>query len=97
MGYGSLLAVACVANPGEAGASLALSEAREHLLHRHLSATYLPLEGAAGEELVDTASALGADLVVVGACERNGSSARELGPVSAEVVRRAPCDVLVVR
>jgi nucleotide-binding universal stress UspA family protein len=39
------------------------------------------------------ARAVGADLVVVG---RRGALRRVLGSVSADVVRRAPCDVLVV-
>jgi nucleotide-binding universal stress UspA family protein len=97
MGYGSLLAVASVVHGEEHTANLVLSEARERLLERHLTATYLPLLGDPADELVGTAAALDADLVVIGARDRNGRPTLELGPVSSEVVRRAPCDVLVVK
>lgn len=56
--------------------------AREHLLARQVVARYLE----PAETLVDTAAEVGADLLVV---------ARRAQ--SAEVVRGAPCDVLVVR
>ena len=48
------------------------------------------------EQLVETARELDVDLIVVG---RRKSSLQRLvlGSVSAKVVRRAPCDVLVVR
>ena len=62
-----------------------------------MTATYLPLLGDPADELVGTAAALDADLVVIGARDRNGRATLELGPVSSEVVRRAPCDVLVVK
>ena len=97
VGYGSLLAVATVAGNGEPTANVVLSEARDALLHKHVTATYVPLVGDAADELVETAAALGADLLVIGARTRNGHPTASLGPVSAEVVQRAPCDVLVVR
>jgi nucleotide-binding universal stress UspA family protein len=61
-----------------------------------VSATYLQPVGDPAAELVDTARALEADLVVLG---RRSRSLRRLvlGSVSDAVVRRAPCDVLVVR
>jgi nucleotide-binding universal stress UspA family protein len=97
MGYGSLLTVASVADGQERATNVVLSEARERLLQQHLTATYLPLVGDPADELLETAAALDADLVVIGAHARNGAPASQLGLVSAEVVRRAPCDVLVVR
>ena len=39
----------------------------------------------------------GADLIVVGACQDVSITERLLGTVATEVVRRAPCEVLIVR
>ncbi len=97
MGYGSRLAVASVARNGELMPNAVLSEARERLLQRHLTATYLPLHGDPADELVETAFAIEADLVVVGRRNENRVPRTGLGPVSADVMRRTPCDVLVVR
>ena len=95
-GYGSTLTVVSVARDGDRYASGPLEKAREQLLRRHVSATYLQPVGDPAAELVDTALALEADLVVLG---RRSRSLRRLvlGSVSDAVVRRAPCDVLVVR
>jgi nucleotide-binding universal stress UspA family protein len=95
-GYGSTLTVVSVARDGDRYASGPLEKAREQLLRRHVSATYLQPVGDPAAELVDTARALEADLVVLG---RRSRSLRRLvlGSVSDAVVRRAPCDVLVVR
>jgi len=97
MGYGSLLAVATVVPEGSSSANLILSEARERLLQQHVTATYVPLLGEPADELVDAARELGSDLVVVGSRSHNGTGKETLGSVVADVVRCAPCDVLVVR
>jgi nucleotide-binding universal stress UspA family protein len=95
-GYGSTLAVVRVRrgaddDPGK------LDEARDHLLRRQVSASYLEPVGEPAEALVETAAELGSDLVVVGRRTHDGLNG--LGPdsVSRTVVSRAPCDVLVVR
>jgi nucleotide-binding universal stress UspA family protein len=94
VGYGSTLAVVTV-QTGEVGRGAA-SEARARLLNRHVEARYHEPAGEPAEQLVETATELGADLVVVG--RRNRGPLRALlGSVSSRVVRRAPCDVLVVR
>jgi nucleotide-binding universal stress UspA family protein len=94
LGYGSTLSVVAV-QTGEVGRG-AIGEARTLLLGRHVEARYHEPAGEPAEQLVETAASLGADLVVVG--RRNRSPLRALlGSVSARVVRRAPCDVLVVR
>ena len=95
-GYGSTLTVVSVARDGEQYAAGPLEQAREALLRRHVSATYLQPVGDPAAELVDAARELEADLVVLG---RRSRSLRRvvLGSVSDAVVRRAPCDVLVVR
>ena len=97
IGYGSTLTVASVAPFGVDSAESMLREARERLLQLHISATYLRLVGDAADELVDAVQVLGADLIVVGARSQNGHLELGLGPVSGDVVERAPCDVLVVK
>jgi nucleotide-binding universal stress UspA family protein len=97
LGYGSTLAVASVTTGESHSANILLSEARERLLQRHLSATYLPLLGDPAEKLLDAARDVDADLVVVGTRSQNGTPRPALGSVSGDLVRRAPCDVLVVR
>jgi nucleotide-binding universal stress UspA family protein len=94
VGYGSTLAVVTVQTRFVDGATV--SAAREQLLRRHVEARYFEPSGEPAEQLVETAKELGADLIVVG--RRSQSQLRALlGSVSARVVRRAPCDVLVVR
>jgi len=93
VGYGSSLAVVHVRRAGAPiGGTVEL--AREHLLRRHLTARYLEPCGHPAKEIVEAARAVSADLVVVG---RRNAFKRVLSSVSAGVVRRAPCDVLVVR
>lgn len=94
VGYGSTLSVVTVRN-GEIDRDVA-REAREHLHTRHVSAAYHEPEGEAAERIVETAQDVGADLVVVGRRDRRPLRSL-LGSVSSRVVRRAPCDVLVVR
>ena len=97
VGYGSTLAVASIASDGSHRANVVLSEAREHLLERHLSATYVPLLGDPSDAIVEAAHDLEVDVVVIGTRNHNGTPRPALGSVSDDVVRRAPCDVLVVR
>jgi nucleotide-binding universal stress UspA family protein len=95
-GYGSTLTVVSVTRDGDHYAAGPLENARERLLRRHVTATYLQPVGDPAAELVEAARELEADLVVLG---RRSRSLRRLvlGSVSDAVVRRAPCDVLVVR
>jgi nucleotide-binding universal stress UspA family protein len=97
VGYGSILAVASVSPSGAEAAAAVLGNARERLLQRHVTATYIPLLGEPADELVDAALELDADLVIIGGRNQNGVLRLDLGPVSADVVQRAPCDVLVVK
>ena len=93
-GYGSTLAVVTVQN-GELRGSVS-AQAREQLQRRHVQARYHEPSGEAAEQLVEAARELEADLVVVGRRDRKPLRGL-LGSVSWKVVRRAPCDVLVVR
>jgi nucleotide-binding universal stress UspA family protein len=105
VGYGSTLAVVSVAPAREddrlddvAGHSgLLLGEARERLLRRQVTARYLEPVGEPAEMLVEAARELDADLIVVGRRNQSALQRLVLGSVSAKVVRRAPCDVLVVQ
>ena len=96
LGYGSSLTVVAVGRDGERGAHASLEDAHELLLARLVTADYLERVGDPADALVEVASELDADLVVVG--RRGGPEAQRIEPgsVSADVVRRAPCDVLVV-
>jgi nucleotide-binding universal stress UspA family protein len=96
-GYGSTLAVVSVAREGNGGARAVLEQAHERLLGHHVTATYLEKLGAPAEELVAAARELGADLVVVGRGTSGDDDAPVPGSVSADVLREAPCDVLVIR
>ncbi len=93
VGYGSSLAVLHVRRAGSP-AGTTVGRARERLVERQIPARYLEACGHPATEIVAAAQAVGADLVVVG---RRSALLRVLGSVSAAVVRRAPCDVLVVR
>ena len=93
VGYGSTLAVVHVRRVGSPP-DRTVDLAREYLLRRHLTARYLEACGHPAKEIVAAARAVSADLVVVG---RKNALERVLGSVSGSVVRRAPCDVLVVR
>ena len=95
MGYGSTMTVVAVAHGAPSERSNPLLIARELLLSRFITARYEQRVGEAAEEIVDVAADRDADVIVVGRrgpAESNGNQ----GSVSADVVRRARCDVLVV-
>lgn len=83
-GYGSTLAVVGVPNSLSTDP---LADASRYLSGRHVFARYIDGDGHPAETVLDTAESVGADVIVVGGL--NGSL--------DSVVRRAPCDVLVVR
>lgn len=99
--------------PGPEPRVLALDDAREAARSRveaiveqylasggHLDmdrvAVYMSV-GAAAERIVALAGAVDADVIVVGTHGRRGLKRIVLGSVAAEVVRRAPCGVFVIR
>jgi nucleotide-binding universal stress UspA family protein len=90
-GYGSTLTVVTVKT--DASDESAARDARQQLQQRLVQAGYHETTGEPAKQLVKKARELGADLLVVG--RRNGRPL--LGSVSSKVVRRAGCDVLVVR
>jgi len=91
VGYGSTLAVVTVST-SESDHWMAAT-AREQLQGRLVEAGYHETSGEPAKQLVKKAHELRADLLVIG---RRDSSPL-LGSVSSKVVRRAGCDVLVVR
>jgi nucleotide-binding universal stress UspA family protein len=95
VGYGSRLTVAMVKG-GDRLEDVSRS-ARELLHRRQVTARYVEPVGEPAEQLIETAAEIGADLVVVGRRSRSAIQRLVLGSVSADVVRGADCDVLVVR
>ncbi|MGZ8703030.1 MAG: universal stress protein [Gaiellaceae bacterium] len=93
-GYGSTLAVVTV-HTGEPDRATAAA-ARERLLRRHVQARYVETGGEPADALLDKARELEAELIVIGR-SNGGMRPAPIGSVSFEVVRDAPCDVLVVR
>lgn len=96
IGYGSTLTVVTVSPEGDSGGRDVLTQAREFLLRKLVTASYVNRIGEPAEELVAAAGELAADLVVVGRRGGRNAAHPEPGSVSADVVRLAPCDVLVV-
>ena len=90
-GYGSTLTVVTVQT--DASDDSAARTARQQLQQRLVQAGYHETTGEPATQLVKKARELGADLLVVGRRNRRPL----LGSVSSKVVRRAGCDVLVVR
>ena len=61
-----------------------------------VTADFMP-EGQPGHEIVGAAKAWPADMIVVGSHGRTGLDRVILGSVAEQVMRHAPCPVLVVR
>ena len=53
--------------------------------------------GKADQEIIDTAKAKGADVIVMGASGAGGPVTTALGSTSERVVRHSPCSVLCIR
>lgn len=84
--------------PGRPAASAAIAEAVA--VAQGQSATIsaaLLMDGEPASALLTAAKERDADLIVVGAVRDTSIADRLLGTVATEVVRRAPCEVLVVR
>lgn len=83
---------------GRATASDALVAATSlaHTYKATVSAALLA-DGEPAAALLTAASERNADLIVIGALRDNSIAERLLGTVASEVVRRAACDVLIVR
>ena len=96
-GYGSSITVVSVRGDSGQNGTAALDDARQRLLEQLVTANYVWRSGDPADELVCTARELDADLIVVGRHRPFEVTKAEIGSVSANVVRHAPCDVLVVK
>jgi len=74
------------------GAQAVVRQARD----AGVPATFLVWEGDAAESIVEASAAELADVIVLGSRPRTNLRRLILGSVSSEVVRRAPCEVVVV-
>jgi nucleotide-binding universal stress UspA family protein len=67
------------------------------LTDRGFQATAITRQGDPEKVIVDYASEMEADLIVVGSCEKSRLERFMLGSVSQSIVKHAPCSVLVVK
>jgi universal stress protein A len=74
-----------------------LAKLAEAQLHGEVSAVTLVQTGSPAREIIEAASSLPADLIVISTHGRTGLKHVFLGSVAEHVVQRAPCPVLVVR
>jgi nucleotide-binding universal stress UspA family protein len=101
---GSTLIVTNVAPPADSRAGAdservaqeRLDQARMYLEERGLAAELIPSVGPPAEAIVALARERNADLIVVGTRKKGFLERLVEGSVNQEVLRRAPCDVLVV-
>jgi nucleotide-binding universal stress UspA family protein len=100
---GSTLIVTNVAPPPDPGARdqmdsvpERLDEARRFLDERGLTAELVPSVGPPAEAIVELARQRNADLIVVGTRHKGFLERLVEGSVYQDVLRHAPCDVLVV-
>jgi nucleotide-binding universal stress UspA family protein len=98
MGYGSTMTVVSVVQATASAPAQRdpLDAARDLLLAQLITARYERRFGDPADEIVGVATEVGADVVIVGRRGPGESNGSAPGSVSAEVVRRAHCDVLVV-
>lgn len=85
-----------VTGRGAASAAIAAAVAQAQEQGATISAALL-VDGDPANALLATAKERAADLIVVGALRDTSIADRLLGTVATEVVRRAECEVLVVR
>ena len=74
-----------------------LNRAHQRLLSEGVEATTVLKEGQAAESIVERASQVSADLIVMASHARKGVPRFFLGSVTDGVLRQSPCPVLVVR
>jgi nucleotide-binding universal stress UspA family protein len=84
--------------PGRSAASMAIADAVAVAKQQSATITAaLLIDAEPASALLAAAQERHADLIVVGALRDSSVADRLLGTVATEVVRRAPCEVLVVR
>ena len=75
----------------------ALEEAAALLREEGITAREAEGHGDPADAIIDEATEVGADLIIVGTRGLNAAERMLLGSVSTKVLHHAPCDVLVVR
>jgi nucleotide-binding universal stress UspA family protein len=74
-----------------------LSALAERLRGQNVAVNYEQYDGPVAEVIVERARALGADLIAMTTHGRGGLERVVLGSIAEEVIRNAPCPVLLVR
>lgn len=82
--------------PADASSKL-LQRSRDLLDERGIEATLIAVDGDPAEALVEVARDRDAEMIIVGHTGTGYVTRALLGPTAANVLRHAPCDVLVVR
>lgn len=77
--------------------SRVMGKVAEDLAARGTQAELLVRSGRTVDEVLDTAEAIGADLLVVGSRGRHGAKRFLLGSVSSQLAEHAKCNVLIVK
>lgn len=90
-------AIATLTEAAEAEAKAEVMKAARDLERDGVTVEAVVGFGRAADVIVDEAQAFAPDLIVIGSRGRGGVATSVLGSVSAEVVDRAPCPVLVAR
>lgn len=90
-------ALLTITDAAEAEARAQVRTAAKALEHDGVEVTSTVGYGRAADVVIDECAAFAPDLLVVGSRGRGGIAASVLGSVSAELVDRAPCPVLVAR
>ncbi len=90
-------ALLTITDAAEAEARAQVRAASESLEREGLEVTNVVGYGRAADVVIDECASFAPDLLVVGSRGRGGIATNVLGSVSAEVVDRAPCPVLVAR
>ena len=80
-----------------AAARAYLSATASDLLRKGIAVEYGEAQGVAQDVIVDQARRRGADLIAMTTHGRSGVARMFYGSVAEEVLRRAPCPVLLVR
>jgi nucleotide-binding universal stress UspA family protein len=89
--------LAALAEEQERSARAELAKLEARLRKRRLRARSVVATGSAARAIVEAASKLGIDLIVMATHGRSGIAHLLLGSVTERVVRSAPCPVLTLR
>jgi nucleotide-binding universal stress UspA family protein len=77
-------------------AKVALVGIRKQLSRAEMAAEFIRLEGPAADSILEKAREIDADLIVIGAQRHGRFYSMFFGDTGDELIRRAPCPVLVV-